>query len=49
MNRRNHVGAREREQLVVALDINVVLGKPRAAIVGLGQFVLLNHRAHRAV
>ena len=49
MNLANHIGAREREQFVIALDIAAVRGKARAAIVRLSEFVLLNHRAHRAI
>jgi len=42
-------GAGEAEQVVVALQVVRVGGETVAAEVGLGEFVGLDHRAHRAV
>ncbi len=40
---------REDEQVVVAAQVSMPVGKAGAAVIGLGQAVLLHHRAHRAV
>ena len=45
----NHVGPRQAEQVVVALEVLGVIAKAFAAKVLLGQVVSLDHRAHRAV
>jgi hypothetical protein len=39
----------ERQQVVVALEVLTPVGEPLPAVVGLGQLVPLDHRAHRAV
>jgi len=44
-----HVGPREHQHLVVALQVLVVVLEALAAVVGLGELVALDHRAHRAV
>ena len=49
MDALNHVRAGEDEQVVVALQVARVVGEARAAIVVLGEAVLLDHRAHRTV
>ena len=43
------VGARQDQQIVVALEILRVILEPLAAEVRLGQLVALDHRPHRAV
>mmetsp|Transcript_36612 Transcript_36612/g.84976 ORF Transcript_36612/g.84976 Transcript_36612/m.84976 type:complete len:483 (-) Transcript_36612:1085-2533(-) len=43
------IGPREQQQLVVALQVLGVVLEALAAVVGLGQLVALDHRAHRAV
>jgi len=49
MNVGDDVGPRQRQQIVVATQFRRPVGKARTAIVSLGKFVLLHHRAHRAV
>ena len=49
MDRAHDIGLRQREEIVVALDVMVMAGKARPAIAGLVQPVALDHRAHRAV
>ena len=49
VNLLDDVGAREAEQVVVALEIVRMSGETFAAEVGLRQVVALDHRAHRAV
>jgi len=46
---RDHVRAHQRQQLVVALEILVVLGEALAAEIGLAQLVALDHRAHGTI
>ena len=41
--------AGERQQIIVALEIARMIGKTLAAIIGLLQFALLDHRSHRTV
>src|SRR5262249_23543333 len=43
------VGARQHEELVVALHVVGVVAEALAAVVGLAEPVALDHRAHRAV
>ena len=45
----DHVGTREAEQIVVALEVVRMAGKARPAEVGLGKIAGLDHRPHRAV
>jgi hypothetical protein len=42
-------GLREREQVVVALEVARMVLEARAAIAGFVELVALDHRAHRAV
>ncbi len=49
MDRAHHVGLRQREEVVVALDVMVMPGKAGAAVAGLIEPVALDHRAHRAI
>ena len=49
VDRAHDVGLRQHEEVVVALEVVVVAGKARAAVVGLVEPVALDHRAHRAV
>ena len=49
VNVRNHVGARQRQQLVVALHVALEVLEALAAVLRLGQLEALDHRAHRAV
>ncbi len=49
VNARDHVGAHQHQQVVVAAQVARVRLEAFAAEVGLGQLVALNHRAHRAV
>ena len=46
MDAANDLWPREQQQVVVALQVVSVIGKARAAIVGLLQVVSLDHRAH---
>ena len=45
----DHVRPRQHQQIVVALQVLGMVCQARAAEVGLGQLLLLDHRAHRAV
>ena len=49
MNIRNHIGARDAEQFVVAFDVFWKIREALASVLGLGQLKTLNHRAHRTV
>ena len=49
VNRANHGGPRQREQIVIAAQIAFPIGKSFATIFGFRQSIALNHRAHRAV
>jgi len=46
---RNGGRLRDREQVVIALEVAMEVANWRAAIVGLAELELLDHRAHRAV
>jgi hypothetical protein len=45
----DHVGPGQAQQVVVALEVLAVGGEALAAIVGLDQFVALDHGAHGAI
>ena len=45
----DHVGLRQLQQVVVALQVLRVVGEARAAVLGLAEPAALDHRAHRAV
>ena len=45
----DHIGLREHEQVVVALDVPVPVGKALAAVIRLLELVLLDHGAHGAI
>ena len=49
MNPANDVWPREREQIVVALQIPRMIGKPFASKIVLLQLMPLHHRTHRAI
>ena len=49
MDLAQHIGPRQLQHLVVALEILPMACEARAAVVGLAQFVALDHRAHCAV
>ena len=49
MDLADHVGARQDQQVVVALEILRVVLEPLAAEVRFRQLVALDHRPHRAV
>ena len=49
MDLADHVGPREHEELVVALQVARVVAEALAAEVGLAELARLDHRAHRAV
>ena len=49
MDLADDVGPGERQQVVVALQVVVVIGQQRAAEVGFVQPITLDHRTHRAV
>ncbi len=49
MDGADDVGLGKDEQVVVALHVARPVGKASAAVIGLAQVILLNHRAHRAV
>ena len=49
VNAAHHVGAGEDQQVVVALEVFRMIGKARAAVVGLAKPVLLDHRTHGAI
>ena len=49
MNTLNDIGARQQQQVVVALEIMCVAGKAFTAKISLGQAVPLNHGAHSAI
>ena len=45
----NHLRPRQRQQLVVALDVTIDFREACTAILGLAQLVALDHGAHRAI
>ena len=49
VNISNNIGLGQRQQIIIAGHIGLVIGKPRAAIGRLIKLMTLNHRAHRAV
>jgi hypothetical protein len=49
VDRADHVRAGQHQEVVIALEIPVMGGKARAAIVGLAQLVLLDLGAHAAI
>ncbi len=49
MDADNRLGLRDRKQVITALQVAVMRGELRAAIFGLAEAELLDHRAHRAV
>ena len=49
MDLRDHVGPRQDEDVVVALEILRMILEPLAAEIRLGQLVPLDHGAHRAI
>ena len=49
MDLANHLGARQHQQVVVALEISRGISKALAAIIALAELVRLDHGAHGAV
>ena len=49
VNIANHIGARQAEQFVVALDVFGKVFESLTAVIGLAQFKALNHGAHGAI